>query len=78
MKFIMKLDKDDCFTTAEIKDLSVTEFLILNKALRKYVFGGEDRTIRDAMVAEIKRGSLAGKHADQMIIDEACAERSRR
>lgn len=56
MRFIFKVDKDDCFKSAEIRDLTSLEFLILHKALKRYVFNDTDRKIRDAMVAEIERG----------------------
>lgn len=34
MRFILKVDKDDCYQTAEITELSAVEVLIINKAIR--------------------------------------------
>lgn len=57
MRFVLKLDKNDEYKTADIRDLTAVELLILNKCLRKHVLNDDDRVVRDRMVEAIDEGS---------------------
>lgn len=51
MRFILKVDKEDCFKVAELKEITAVELLIINKALH-LLSQNEEVAERDRYVAE--------------------------
>ena len=37
MRFVPRLDKDDCYESADIRDITPTEMIVLDTALRRYI-----------------------------------------
>lgn len=59
MRFILKVDKEDCFKVAELKEITAVELLIINKALHLLSQNEEvaesDRYVAEKLGAELMR-----------------------
>lgn len=64
MRFILKVDKEDCFKVAELKEITAVELLIINKALH-LLSQNEEVAERDRYVAEKLGAELMRKDAVQ-------------
>lgn len=69
MRFILKVDKDDCFKVAELKEISAVELLIINKALRLLSQNEEvhesDRRVAERLIEELMRENVIVRGNDE-------------